>query len=162
MRIARRALPVAAVLWAVSIVVAPWSASVQDELGVARLAGAATYAVGHLVCHQLPERSFHANEFQWPVCARCSGLYLSAALGVVGAWVARRRVRALPFAAWRGILVIAAVPTGVTLGLEWWDPRWSSGLVRALAAVPLGAALGVLLAASLSFQGRLSGCEPTR
>lgn len=29
------------------------------------------------VCHRLPERSFHLKGRQFPVCARCTGFYLS-------------------------------------------------------------------------------------
>jgi uncharacterized membrane protein len=159
---AERALPAAAVLWALLIVAAPWSGAAPGWLGIPRLAGAATYVTGSLVCHQRPDRSFHSHGAQWPVCARCSGLYLSAAIGVVFVWLRPRAARAVPFHTWQRILVAAAVPTGVTLALEWWVPSWSSGLVRAVAAVPLGAAVGVLLAASMSFRGRLRGCERTR
>lgn len=27
-------------------------------------------------CHQLPERSFHIKGFQFPLCARCTGIFL--------------------------------------------------------------------------------------
>lgn len=33
---------------------------------------------GHLLgCHQMPERSFFYKGYQYPVCARCTGVYLS-------------------------------------------------------------------------------------
>src|SRR5262249_38310806 len=38
------------------------------------------YAMGGLVCHQRPERSFWLWGAQMPVCARCSGIYAGAAL----------------------------------------------------------------------------------
>ncbi len=39
-------------------------------------------AVGYAVCHQIEERSFHIHEAQFPLCARCSGLFLGALLGL--------------------------------------------------------------------------------
>lgn len=27
-------------------------------------------------CHQLPERSFHWHGYQFPICARCTGIFL--------------------------------------------------------------------------------------
>jgi len=39
-------------------------------------------AVGYAVCHQLDERSFHVDGQRLPLCARCSGMYLGAVLGV--------------------------------------------------------------------------------
>jgi uncharacterized membrane protein len=155
-----RALPAAAVVWALLVVAAPMEDGVPNVFGIPRLVAASAYAAGSLICHQRPERSFHSGGVQWPVCARCSGLYLSAALGV--AWAFGSRVRPVPFSAWRNILVLAAIPTMATVALEWWDPRWSSVLVRAAAAAPLGAAVGALVGATSSFQGRLRGCEPTR
>ena len=68
------------------------------------------------------------------------------------AWLAGRRRAVVPFEAWRRLLVAMAAPTAATLVLEWWNPAWSSELVRALAAAPLGAGFGALLAASMSFR----------
>jgi uncharacterized membrane protein len=123
---------------------------------------AAAYWLGALVCHQRPDRSFHLGGAQLPVCARCAGLYLSAALGVVFAWSRARSSRARAFATWRTRLALAAVPTAATLVAEWWRPDLTSGVVRAVAAIPLGAAAGVLLAEFMSFRSRLKGCERTR
>jgi len=41
-------------------------------------------AVGYAVCHRIDERSFHLDDGrQTPLCARCSGMYLGAMLGLV-------------------------------------------------------------------------------
>lgn len=32
------------------------------------------------ICHRKPERSFHIKGYQFPVCARCTGLYLGIIL----------------------------------------------------------------------------------
>jgi uncharacterized membrane protein len=154
-------VPAVAVLWAVLIAAAPWSDAAPAAVPIVRLTAAATYMTGSLVCHQLPGRSFHSHGAQWPVCGRCAGLYLSAAAGVLLMWAVGGARRRLPFSAWRDPLVLAAIPTAVTLVLERLNPAWSSTFVRALAAAPLGAAIGALLAAFMSFQGRLEGCERT-
>lgn len=39
-------------------------------------------AIGYAVCHQLAERSFHVDGQRLPLCARCSGMYLGAVLGI--------------------------------------------------------------------------------
>ena len=36
-----------------------------------------------LGCHQMPERSFFINEFQFPVCARCTGVIISAIIATI-------------------------------------------------------------------------------
>ena len=40
-------------------------------------------AIGYAVCHRIPERSFHIGNYQLPLCARCSGMYLGAVTGLV-------------------------------------------------------------------------------
>lgn len=40
-------------------------------------------AIGYAVCHRLDERSFHVDGRALPLCARCSGMYLGAVLGIV-------------------------------------------------------------------------------
>ena len=39
-------------------------------------------AVGYAVCHRIDVRSFHLGERQLPLCARCSGMFLGAMLGL--------------------------------------------------------------------------------
>jgi uncharacterized membrane protein len=145
------AIPIGSVLWALLIVAAPWADALSATGPLPRWVAAGTYFAGSVVCHQRPDRSFHTRAAQWPVCARCSGLYLSVALGVAAALLAGPR-RALRFAAWRPLLVVAAIPTAATLPLEWLNPAWSSTAARALAAVPLGAVVGWLLTTSMSFR----------
>ena len=36
-----------------------------------------------LGCHQMPERSFFINGFQFPVCARCTGVIISAIIATI-------------------------------------------------------------------------------
>lgn len=40
-------------------------------------------AIGYSVCHQIPERSFFAHTHQFPLCARCTGMYLGALLSLL-------------------------------------------------------------------------------
>ena len=40
-------------------------------------------AVGYAVCHRIAVRSFMIGDRQVPLCARCSGMYLGALLGMV-------------------------------------------------------------------------------
>lgn len=37
----------------------------------------------HIICHGLPERSFKIKGHQFPVCARCTGIYLGS-FSVIG------------------------------------------------------------------------------
>jgi uncharacterized membrane protein len=40
-------------------------------------------AAGYAVCHRIESRSFFIGDRQTPLCARCSGMYLGALLGLV-------------------------------------------------------------------------------
>jgi len=52
---------------------------------------------GYAVCHRITERSFTVNGRQLPLCARCTGMYLGAALTILVLWLAgRARYTALP------------------------------------------------------------------
>lgn len=54
-------------------------------------------ALGYAVCHRLDERSFHfANGVELPLCARCSGMYLGAVLGLVFQLIISRRKGGMP------------------------------------------------------------------
>jgi uncharacterized membrane protein len=131
-----------AVAWSGLIVAAPrWTA----EGGPRAVAAAVVYGVADRVCHQRPERSFAPGGTPMPVCARCSGLYVSGTLGalVALAWTTTRRGRGPDTASrWRWVLAASAVPTGLSWLVEVAGVAEPSMLVRALCAIPLGAVTG--------------------
>jgi len=104
-----------------------------------------------MICHQRPDRSFFWDGHQFPVCARCTGLYLSAAIGVTG-WVVikmrgGRRPRPIDPRTARTLAIATALPTFFSLAtgaLGVWD---GSNITRALLSLPLGAVAGVVVAA---------------
>ena len=104
-----------------------------------------------MICHQIPDRSFFWDGHQLPVCARCTGVYLSGVLGLV-AWAGIKTARK-----WRPMTIdprialrvfaIAAAPTALSLasGIAGvWD---GSNVTRAVLAIPLGASAGAIVAA---------------
>src|SRR5262245_42261256 len=131
MRALATALIVAAFAWPVVLAGATW------ELVEGRTPAwsAVVYAAASRVCHQRPDRSFHTAGVKWPVCGRCSGLYFAAPIGALAAAIAlSRRARARRQLTW---LAVAAVPTAVTLIVEWLNLAPGSNLARAVAALPL-------------------------
>lgn len=109
------------------------------------------FAVGSVICHQRPERSFFLDGHQLPVCARCTGLYLSGAAGLFG-WIGLKIVRGWRPVTWDPriavrLIVLAAMPTALSLAsgaIGVWD---GSNMTRALLALPLGASAGAIVAA---------------
>jgi len=63
-------------------------------------------AIGYAVCHRLDERSFHVGGRQLPLCARCSGMYLGAVLGLTFLSLRYRRSAGVPPKAVIAILVL--------------------------------------------------------
>src|SRR5512140_2838258 len=61
-------------------------------------------AIGYAVCHRIDARSFHLGDRQLPLCARCSGMYLGAVLGLVYQSALGRRRGGLP--SWRVLAVL--------------------------------------------------------
>ncbi len=62
--------------------------------------------VGFAICHQIPERSFFLGGRQLPLCARCTGTFLGAVLGLVVILLLRRsRAHRLPPPAVLALLV---------------------------------------------------------
>lgn len=60
-------------------------------------------AVGYAVCHRIDERSFHIDDQQLPLCARCTGEFFAAGIALIfQAFVSGKRSR-LPS---RGIIAV--------------------------------------------------------
>lgn len=140
----------AAALWVAAIVMAPAyvTGGVEPAPGM-RTAAALTYLAGGRVCHQRPDRSFSTAGIAWPVCGRCAALYAS---GLAGLLLAGRRpsgstLSPAPYV--RTALGIAAVPTACSLVVEWAGLADPGTLLRAVCALPLGAALGWTLGAAV-------------
>jgi uncharacterized membrane protein len=130
-------LVAAAMLWPVLLGAAVW----QRTTGPAAAWTVVPYLIGSQVCHQRPDRSFHTDGVRWPVCGRCSGLYLAAPVGMLVALAGARRRAGRPAVT----LAVAAVPTMVTVVLEWTGLAPMSNLARALSALPLGATVAYWL-----------------
>jgi len=118
-------LAIGALCWSAILFVAPFALT----SGSPRLAAAAAalYGGAGLICHQRAERSFYVAGVQQPVCARCAGLYGSAAAGSLA----------------------AAAPTALTVVLELAGLAHPSNTVRAMCALPFGAAAAWVVIQSL-------------
>ena len=147
----RPILVVSPIAWVTALGLATVIAS-RPIAGVAAYGlSAAVYEVGSLLCHQLPERSFHFRGAQLPVCARCVGLYLGAATAAIGVAGMRRFGQRRIWDRARVLLFIGAAPTAVTLIYEWFSGHMPSHWIRAAAGFPLGAiVMLIILAAATS------------
>jgi uncharacterized membrane protein len=73
-------------------------------------------ALGYAVCHRIDVRSFHIGIRQFPLCARCSGMYLGALLGLIFLTITAPKYAGMPskgFMVPLGLMVIAFGVDGV-------------------------------------------------
>jgi len=149
-----RAFAGATLAWALLLVAVPFEASRAPLSSVAAAAVVAVYAIGGLVCHQLPQRSYRLWSAQMPVCARCAGIYAGAAAASLVALTAPRRAPARASAVGAGtsraraILALAAAPSLATLVYEWTTRHAPSNTIRFAAGLPIGIAVAWLLVAA--------------
>lgn len=133
-----------------------------DPPGVPGYLSALTvYAIGSVVCHQLPDRSFHLWGRQLPVCARCTGIYVGAAVvALIALAVARLKPRAPVIARLKPrapvvarlkprapLAAFAVTPTLVTLAYEWITGTTPANWIRAAAGLTLGGIVSALVLA---------------
>ena len=116
------------------------------------------YSVGSVVCHQLPARSFELWSTQMPVCARCTGIYLGAAVIAIASlfrlpdW----STSALDARQSRCALALAALPAAATLAFEWITGNVPSNLIRAVSGVPLGAVVVIVVLSAIGERDRVA------
>ena len=118
-----------------------WLALLIAAPGLPATVAAVFYAAGAFICHQRPERSFHLDGAQLPVCARCLGVYAGAAAGSIVAHVPGLVLRLRP----RTLLMLGLVPTLITLVVEWSGLADPGNVVRGAAGVPIGLAAALVL-----------------
>jgi len=146
MGVLRRAFGGASIVWASALPLATFAASRPQASSAVYLLTLVVYAIGSVICHQLPERSFSLWSRQMPVCARCTGIYVGAAVTVLFSPVARRlqpSVRRSP----KGVALLALLPAVATLVYEWTTGVAPSNWIRAASGLCLGAAIAALISA---------------
>jgi len=154
----RPAFVAATVTWALLLPLVPFVASRPHATPIGAALLIAVYAIGGVICHQLPERSYHLWTAQMPVCARCAGIYAGAAVAAILMTGARgfqpSGVRsperlALRTPLLRAVLLAAALPTVATLVYEWATGHMPAHSIRAAAGAPLGAAVAWMVLSSM-------------
>ena len=136
----RRAFVAASAGWTLALPVAAYAASRPHDTSIPFAFAFAVYGLGSIVCHQLPMRSFHLWGVAMPVCARCTGIYIGAATAAIASPLAPTlRDRSA-----RRMLILAAIPTIATLIYEWTAGVMPANWIRALAGVPIGAAVSLV------------------
>jgi len=142
----RRAFVVSSIMWVVLLPAATFAASRPHGSSFLYAASVAVYGAGAVLCHQLAARSFFLWSAQMPVCARCLGIYAGCALAA--AFASSALLRDTHPRSAKSLVLIGLVPNVATLLFEWTTGVTPSNATRALAGVPLGAAIGWIVVRS--------------
>jgi uncharacterized membrane protein len=110
-------------------------------------------AIGYAVCHRIDLRSFHLGTRALPLCARCTGMYLGALVGLAGlAGLGRLRYGKFPRPALLGVFGIFAAAWAID-GLNSYltlipgapHAYEPNNTLRLITGTLMGLALGVLV-----------------
>ena len=109
-------------------------------------------AIGYAVCHRIDTRSFHLGDHQMPLCARCSGMYLGAVLGLTYQAITSRRKAGVP--PWRvmvflGIFVLAFILDGANSFFSFFPSEISLYEPRNWIRLLTGTGMGIVIAAAI-------------
>ena len=96
-----------------------------------------------LICHRKPERSFFIKGHQFPVCARCTGFYISLTIYFIYTYYF--------FVDYNPILLIFAIilliPAGIDGLTQFLKYRVSNNTLRFITGLLGGLGLGILIKA---------------
>lgn len=96
---------------------------------------------GHIICHGIPERSFKIKGHQFPVCARCTGLYLGSFTVIGLVVIFNPAYNQLIFIL--GLLMI--IPTFIDGFTQYLNFRESDNNLRFITGLIGGVGLGVVI-----------------
>ena len=112
--------------------------------------------IGYAVCHQIPSHSFFEAEHQFPLCARCTGMYLGSLLGLVFAWLQGKRSGFPPFWVWAVFLIFFlsfafdGINSAIGLLPGFKQIYASQNWLRLATGLGMGLAMGSLLAVAFT------------
>ena len=96
-----------------------------------------------LICHRKPERSFFIKGHQFPVCARCTGFYISLTIYFIYTYYF--------FVNYNPLLLIFAIilliPAGIDGLTQFLEHRTSNNTLRFITGLLGGLGLGILIKA---------------
>lgn len=118
------------------------------------------YKFFSFICHQIDSRSFHVENHQFAVCARCFGVYFGLFLGFVIYPLIRRveEIEPLP----RFWLFLAMIPIGIDWSLGAFGIWENTHFSRFLTGLILGTACAVFIVPALVEIFRLLRRKHTR
>lgn len=95
----------------------------------------------NLICHRMPERSFFIKGWQFPVCARCTGFYISLI-----AYFLFARYNYVNYSISTTVLAfVLLIPTLIDESTQFMNFRQSNNALRFVTGMFGGLGLGILI-----------------
>lgn len=136
------------VFWVLLIVSAPIAkATGAEQVSVF------IYKFFSVLCHQMPERSFHVFDHQFAVCSRCFGVYFGLVFGFIIYPLMRDLEEIEPFP--RFWLFLSLIPIGIDWSLGMFGIWENNHLSRFLTGLILGTACAIFIIPALVELGQL-------
>jgi uncharacterized membrane protein len=109
-------------------------------------------AIAYAICHRIASRSFTIDDRQAPLCARCTGMYLGALLGLLFQAVQGRRgnMPSLKIAAVFGVFVVAFGLDGVNSYLHLFPDAPGAYTPMNWLRLLTGAGMGLAISAAIA------------
>lgn len=97
----------------------------------------------NLICHRMPERSFFVKGYQLPVCARCTGFYISLILYFIYTFYfyVDYNIILLIFA------ILLLIPTAIDGLTQLFEYRESNNVLRLITGLMGGIGLSIIVKA---------------
>ena len=102
--------------------------------------------IAGFICHRRPDRSFFYKGRQFPVCARCAGIYIGYVIGIVGVYTGLKS----SLLTW-----MAMVPLIIDGSVQWIFEYESTNIRRLITGILFGVGLIASLSSLISFVGGL-------
>lgn len=128
-------------LWILLLFLPPWLMAAGQLVGA--LFG---YQVFSVICHQIPERSWHSLGFPLAVCSRCTAIYLGGMVGLLVYPLAVGSVEQRAYASRsRRWLLLSLLPMLVDVILDWAGIIRNTFITRTLTGLIVGVAAALHL-----------------
>lgn len=131
-----------AAFWVLLLVLAP-IAEANNLTGISH----PIYKFCSFICHQMPTRSLHIDDYPFAVCSRCFGIYFGLLFGFIIYPFFRRIEETEPFP--RFWLFLAMIPMGVDWSLGFFGIWENTHISRFITGLILGAACAVFIIPAL-------------
>lgn len=97
----------------------------------------------NLICHRMSERSFFVKGYQFPVCARCTGFYISLIIYFIYAYYffVDYNLFLLIFA------ILLLIPTAIDGLTQLFEYRESNNILRFITGLTGGIGFGIIVKA---------------